>query len=290
MDAGGVELRHLRALIALVDEGTFTDAAIRLGVSQPVVSRTIAGLEAALGARLVERTSRSVALTDAGRRVHAAAVRALAAIEDVAAAAQGRSRPLRLGFAWSALGRHTTVVLRRWRAEHPHIELEVHRVDDLDGGLARGTADVVVVRGAVPLHGVNSAHIDDEPRFAALPAGHRLASRDIVTLADLTRETVLITPYGTTTTDLWPPAARPATLQVNNTDEWLTEIAGGRAVGVTAEATASQHAHPDVVFVPLAGAPSVPVHLVWPARAAHPAVPEFVALVSAVAAAHQRPD
>jgi DNA-binding transcriptional LysR family regulator len=280
--SASVELRHLQALVALTEEGTFTDAAIRLGVTQSAVSRTIAALEQAVDADLVTRTTRAVTLTPAGTRCYHAAVRALAAVDDVVAAAGGRARPLRLGYSWSALGRHTTAVLRRWRAEHPDVPLEVHRVDERDGGLGRGTADVAVVRGAVTDPGVASTLVLREPRMAALPVGHRLAGRGSVTLDDLRAETVLTTSYGTTTLDLWPDEPRPAQLRVDNTDEWLTEIAGGLAVGVTAESTATQHAHPGVVFVPLAGTEPVSVRLAWPQRHPHPATAEFVALVAAV--------
>ena len=55
-----VELRQLRALIAVVDHGGFTRGASALGVSQAAVSRTVAGLEAALGARVLRRTTREV--------------------------------------------------------------------------------------------------------------------------------------------------------------------------------------------------------------------------------------
>jgi DNA-binding transcriptional LysR family regulator len=59
-----VELRNLRALVAVVDAETFTDAAIELGTSQAAVSRSIAALEQALGLRILQRTTRSFTLTE----------------------------------------------------------------------------------------------------------------------------------------------------------------------------------------------------------------------------------
>src|SRR6266487_871880 len=72
-----VELRHLRCLVAIAEAGSFTDAAIDLGISQAAASRTLASLEAALGVRLLRRTTREVTLTAVGGRVlaHAAADR-----------------------------------------------------------------------------------------------------------------------------------------------------------------------------------------------------------------------
>ena len=284
----GLEVRHLQALVALTEEAGFTDAAIRLGVTQSAVSRTISSLEQIVGTRLVERTTRSVALTPAGVRCYRAAVQALTAVDEVLDAAHDRTRPLRVGYSWSALGRHTTAVLRRWRAERPDVALEVHRVDERDGGLARGAADVAIVRGDEPVGPVRSRAVLVEPRLAVLPVGHRLAGAGSVCLADLVDETVLTTSYGTTTLDLWPVERRPSrTLRVDNTDEWLTEIAGGLAVGVTAESTAAQHPHPGVVFVPIADGGEITVHLVWPSGHAHPAVVDFVDLVERVVAPQQ---
>src|SRR5918994_869620 len=70
-----MDLRQLRALVAVVDAGTFTDAAARLGVSQAAVSRSVAALETGLGARLLRRTTRRIELTPTGERVVAQARR-----------------------------------------------------------------------------------------------------------------------------------------------------------------------------------------------------------------------
>ncbi|RYZ29166.1 MAG: LysR family transcriptional regulator, partial [Propionibacteriaceae bacterium] len=61
-----IDLRQLRALVAVVEEGSFTDAAIALGTSQASVSRAVAALESALGTRVLRRTSRQVTTTAAG--------------------------------------------------------------------------------------------------------------------------------------------------------------------------------------------------------------------------------
>jgi DNA-binding transcriptional LysR family regulator len=64
----GMEIRQLRYLVALAEEQHFTKAAVRANVAQPALSRQIRNLEAELGVPLVDRTSRRVALTDAGER------------------------------------------------------------------------------------------------------------------------------------------------------------------------------------------------------------------------------
>jgi len=280
-----VEVRHLQALIAVAEEGTFTDAAIRLGVTQPAVSRLINSFEQLVDNRLIERTTRSVALTDAGLQAYRAAVAAVAAVQAVLDAARGEARPLRLGFAWSALGRLTTEVLQSWRTQHPLVALEVHRIDERLAGLIRGGADIAVIRGEIDTAGIVVRPIFREARMAAVPIAHPLATRSGVALLDLIDETVLTTLSGTTTLDLWPAGQQPrSTLRVDNIDEWITEIAGGLAVGVTTESTATQHAHPGIRFIPLADAPAVTVNLAWPAQHRHPATDEFVALVERIVA------
>jgi hypothetical protein len=73
-----VELRHLRALVVLAEELSFTRAARRLGIAQPALSAQISRLERRLGSKLVERSTRSVELTSAGHELLALARRALA--------------------------------------------------------------------------------------------------------------------------------------------------------------------------------------------------------------------
>src|SRR5580658_3896242 len=141
-----VELRQLRCLVAIVDAGSFTDAGIDLGVSQAAVSRTLASLETALGVRLLRRTTRDVTLTAAGSRVLPHARRTLAEAEDVVRAAAAGQARLRIGYAWSAMGRHTTPFQRRWAAEHPEVELQLVRTNSATAGLAEGSCDIAVVR------------------------------------------------------------------------------------------------------------------------------------------------
>ncbi len=260
-----VELRHVRTLLAVVDTGTFTAAAAALHTSQASVSRTIASLERALGAQVLHRTTRATALTPVGTRVLASARRVvaeLAAMERAAADARGG---VRIGYAWAALGRHTTTVQRRWAAERPGTELVLVQSNTPTAGLAEGLADVGVLRRPVRDARLRSAQVGAERRYAAVAADDPLARRRTVGLADLTGRTVAVDVLtGTTTDELWAPPAAPAAVRsVRGVDEWLTVIAAGQAVGVTAEATARQHPRPGVVYRPVRDAPPVAVHLAW---------------------------
>ncbi|MET9436156.1 LysR family transcriptional regulator [Streptomyces sp. NPDC006551] len=280
----GIELRHLRAFLAIAEEGNVTRAAARLHLTQPAVSRTLAALEKHLGVRLVDRSTHQLALTAEGRAFHDRAAAAVAAFDAALDPALLRHRPLRLGHAWSAFGPYTTPLLRRWQREHPDTPLELLRVDDRTAGLVRGEVDAALLRGPVDAPGLATEELTTETRVAAVPADSPLAGRPAVLLADLAGETVVLnTVSGTTTLDLWPPAHRPAgTLTVGNTDDWLTAIAAGRGVGVSAASTADMHPHPGVTYRPLTDAPPVHVVLAWRDAAPHPAIGALAALAHEV--------
>lgn len=272
-----VELRHLRALAAIGDEGTITGAAAALYISQPALSRTLEQLESRVGVRLVDRTTRRLALTDAGRRLHEHAHRILHQLDDALAEAATGVRPLRVGFAWAALGDRTVPALRAWREEHADAPIQVHRCEDPEAALRRGRIDAALLRTAPdPDSGLNVRPLYREGRLAALPEGDPLTRRPSVGLGDLADRPVVLCSTAPTTADLWPDGCLPRTFEVANVDEWLTVIAMADAVGVTAEATEHSHPHPGVRYVPLAGVPPVTVLVAWPRTPTHPATPALV--------------
>ncbi|MGP3979074.1 LysR family transcriptional regulator [Streptomyces sp. 8N114] len=268
-----VELRHLRALAAIGDEGTITGAAHALHISQPALSRTLDQLEARLGTRLVERTTRRLELTEPGRRLWERAHRMLRELDDALAEVVTGPRPLRIGFPWGALGRHTVPLLRSWRTEHPGTPLGVRRCDDPEAELRRGEIDAAFLRTRpAPGAGLQALALYQESRVAAVPDGDPLAERGTVRLADLApRPVAICATAATTSAELWPEEARPDTFEVANVDEWLTTIATGDSVGVTAESTLHSYPHPGVRYLPLADADPITVSLVWPHTPTHPA-------------------
>jgi DNA-binding transcriptional LysR family regulator len=261
----GVEVRHLRAFLAVVDEGGFTQAAAALGTSQAAVSRTIAALEEALGARVLRRTTREVALSPVGARILGHARRVVEETTAMVRAVSDAVSELRVGYAWAALGRHTTQIQRQWALDHGGAELVFVQSNTPTAGLREGLVDVAVLRRPVDDERFGSALVGVEPRFAAVATGHALARRRDVTLHDFAGRTVAVDARtGTTTEQLWPADAAPAgTRGVDGVDEWLTVIAAGQAVGMTSEATARQHPRPGVTYRPVRDAQPVAVHLAW---------------------------
>lgn len=282
-----MELRHLRAFLAIAEEGTITRAAARLHTGQPALSRTLRQLEDHLGVRLVDRSTHHLELTAEGRMFRDKAAAAVAAVEAALDPGALTAWPLRLGHPWAALGDYTFPLLRRWDEEHPDVPLELRRIDDRFAGLAQGKVDVALLRGHVTGPGLVTLELLTEERVAVVPADSDLAGRDTLTLADLAAWPVAMNIVaGTTTLDLWPADARPvAAVEVTNTDEWLTAIAAGRAVGVSTSATPGMHTHPAIAYRPLTDAPGVPLVLVWRGGTpGHPAIPDLVALVREVVA------
>ncbi|MFF8695077.1 LysR family transcriptional regulator [Streptomyces sp. NPDC015144] len=282
----GIEVRHLRAFLAVADEGNVTRAATRLHLTQPAVSRTLAALERHLGTRLVDRSTHHLALTPEGVVFRDRAAAAVAAFDEALDPGGLRRWPLRLGHAWSAFGPYTTPLLRRWQERYPRTPLELLRIDDRTAGLTRGEVDAALLRGPVEAPGLVTELLFEEDRVAAVATDGPLAARATLRLADLRGETVVLnTVSGTTTVELWPPGGRPsATLTVANTDDWLAAIAAGRGVGVSGASTASMHPHPGVAYRPLTDAPPVPVLLARRDAPGHPALPDLLALAHEVVA------
>ena len=287
-----VELRHLRAFLAIAAEGTITRAAVRLHVTQPALSRTLRQLETHLGARLIDRSTHHLRLTSAGHAFQPRAAAAVAAVDEALGPAGAGAWPLRLGHAWSALGEHTTPLLRRWKQEHPDTPLQLLRVDDRTAGLDHGTVDVAVIRGQAELPAeVNTVVLLLEPRVVAVAADSPLTRKARLTLHDLTAKPIAVnTIAGTTPFGLWPPGDTPNdTIEVANTDDWVAAIAAGHAVGVTTTATAATYPNPEVAYLPLSDVPAVKVYLAWKQPPSHPAVPDFIALARRLIPAPHEP-
>ena len=276
-----LEQRHLRCLVAIVDSGSFTDAAIELGISQAAVSRTLIALEEVLGARLLHRTSRSVTPTTAGVQVLARARHLLAEADDLVAAATTGHTRLRLGHAWSAIGRHTAEFQRRWAARYPDVELHLVRTNSATGGLAEGLCDLAVLRTAVDGHRFASAIVGHEQRYCAFAADDPWARRRSIRLDEVAQRTVLIDRRtGTTTPDLWPAETRPRLQDTRDIDDWLALIAAGGGIGITPEGTTAQYRRDGVVFRPLRDAPPITVQMIWRRHDPHPSTHAAVALLT----------
>jgi DNA-binding transcriptional LysR family regulator len=276
-----LELRHLRCLVAIVDAGTFTDAAIDLGLSQAAVSRNLLALERILGVRLLHRTSRSITPTTAGVHALAQARQVLAAADNLVAEATTGHTRLRIGHAWAAMGRHTREFQRRWTALYPDVELQLIRTNSATGGLAEGLCDLAVLRTPVEGRQFGSAVVGRERRYCALSADDPWASRRSIRLDEVPQRMLLIDRRtGTTTPGLWPASAQPQTRDTHDIDDWLALIAAGGGVGITPEGTTAQYRRDGVIFRPLRDAPPIEVQVIWRRHDPHPSTHAAIALLT----------
>ncbi len=276
-----LELRQLRCLVAIVDCGTFTDAAIELGISQAAVSRTLLGLEQVLGVRLLHRTSRTISPTTAGVQVLARARHLLAEADDLVREATTGHTRLRIGHAWSAMGSHTAEFQRQWAARYPDVELHLIRTNTTTGGLAEGLCDLAVVRTPIDGNRFGSVTVAHEPRFCAMAADDPWTRRRSITMAELgTRVLLVDRRTGTTTAELWTEDTRPQLEFTNDIDDWLAAIATGRCVGLTPQATVTQYRREGIAYRPVRDAPPVAVQLAWRRHDPHPATQSAVSLLT----------
>jgi DNA-binding transcriptional LysR family regulator len=183
----GVELRHFLALEAVAREGSFGKAATALGYTQSAVSQQIATLERIVGHRLVDRPGgpKPVSLTDAGRllltHADAIAARVAAAQADLTALAQGQAGPLRIGVYQSVGQRILPVVMRKFLAEWPQVQVtltESASDEKLLTRVERGELDLTFADLPLPDGPFDSVEIMRDPYVLVVRADSPLAARD----------------------------------------------------------------------------------------------------------------
>jgi molybdate transport repressor ModE-like protein len=188
-----LELRHLAALEAIAEEGTFAAAARRLGYTQSAVSQQIAALERILGARLFERLPgrRPLGLTPAGMLVlrHGSAMLARAhAVEADLAAANGTVATVRLG-TYQSVGVHVLpALLTRLRAAHPQIEVQLREsASDLEllELVERGDLDVTFCMLPVEEGPFEAVELLADPYVLVVRRGSPLERRRQVTIREV---------------------------------------------------------------------------------------------------------
>ncbi len=175
-----IDLRQLRAFVAVAEELHFGRAAARLGIAQPPLSQQIRRLEAKLGHPLFVRGTRRVALTAAGSALLSVARGIFAQLGDGLEAARragrGESGRLRVGFPASMALTIMPAVIRRYRDRHPGVELvlrELTTAPQLDA-LRAGLLDVGFLREPPEEAMLDHAPVLREGFVAVLPADHPL--------------------------------------------------------------------------------------------------------------------
>lgn len=262
----GVELRHLRYFLAVAEELHFGRAAARLHIAQPALTQQIQRLETLLGTRLFDRTSRSVALTEAGAvlRERAQTILGHAArdLDEVARVGQGSQGRLYLGFVPSVLPLEPLRGVRQFRELYPLVQVDLVEgyTSRMMEQLSYGALDTAIVRDPDPLPGIHTAPLITEPFVAVLPADHPDAGRATISGAELADNPLVFFPraagelaYRKNLAPLLQAGRPPQVVQEGNT--WTTImylVAEGLGVTV-APRSATFTAPASVRIIPLSG-------------------------------------
>jgi DNA-binding transcriptional LysR family regulator len=203
-----MELRQLRYLVTVADEGSFTRAAQRLHVAQPGVSAQIKELEREMGEPLLDRSGRTVCLTEAGAAVLPYARAALDAVEGAREAVSELTGLIQghvtVGTVASVAAFDLPGLLAGFHQRYPGVRITLSEgtSSQLLAELHAGRLDLIVIGAtaaterdaAVP--GAMIQVIASEPLAAVVPAGHPLATREHITVAELRDRPLICLPPG----------------------------------------------------------------------------------------------
>jgi len=194
-----MELRHLRYFIGVAEEENVSRAALKLHVSQPALSRQIRDLEEELGFLLLERSAKSVRLTEAGRafltEARAVLQRAEDAVKAARAIATGGRGELHVGYAPSLTARILPPTLRAFQAELPNVRVRLHDLstEEMLAGLREGKLQIAFVVRLTPalLRGLRFEELARDSICLAVAPKHPLTARRTVSLAEVAREPLI---------------------------------------------------------------------------------------------------
>jgi DNA-binding transcriptional LysR family regulator len=197
-----MDTRQLQAFCEVVDRRSFSQAAERLGVTQPAVSLQVRALEKRLGTQLLDRSGRRVEPTESGRKLYSAAQRLLQLEEeivaDIAADATGAlTGTLAIGASTGPGGAMLSTLLCEFAEAHPtlHVSLSVHDTQRIVERVADRSLELGIV-GAAPRHrGVEYEAFFRDTVILVCPPGHRFAGRT-VTLDDVRSDRLILMQEG----------------------------------------------------------------------------------------------
>ncbi|MFI6512183.1 LysR family transcriptional regulator [Streptosporangium sp. NPDC050855] len=294
-----VDTRLLRYFLAVAEEGNLTNAAGRLFVSQPALTKQIRQLETRLGVRLFTRSRTGMVLTEPGRALAERVPALLAgwdqALRETRSTTSRVARVLRVGFLASAANEATRHIIAAFARHRPGWRADMRQAawSNPTAGLAAGDVDVALLR--LPFPGQETLRVEvlfTEPRCIALPSAHPLATRDLISFPELWDEPFVAAPAESGWwRDHWLAAderdGRPVRVGAvtDRPDDWLNAIANGYGIALAPESAARFYARPGVVYRPLSGVGPSRVGVAWaPADDTDPVVGDFVHCCLAAAA------
>ncbi|MGW2952643.1 LysR family transcriptional regulator [Streptomyces eurythermus] len=258
-----LELRLVRYFTVVAAHQHFGRAAAALHVAQPALSRQIQRLERYLGTRLLDRTPQGTRLTPAGRTFLPRAQALLQAAREAERAVreQARTERIAIGYVEDLV---ITAAVRELRHRHPDAEIATRHLSCRDvGALSDKRVDALIARAPLPLaaEDVFTTPLYEEPRMLVVPRGHPLADRASVTAEELADEEAAPCPFETA---VWASyrilgAGMPP---IESYEDKLELVASGMAIAVLPVGDRRSSLRPDLVTVPVEGAPPSQIVLV----------------------------
>lgn len=263
-----MELRQLEVFVAVAEEGSFTRASERVHVVQSAVSAAVRTLERELSTTLFDRTTRAVALTDAGaallpeaRTVLTAVTMARDSVEQTRGGLRGK---VALGImqAWAHPRLSVPEMITAFQRDHPLVEISVRHIGGsavLADALRNGDADIGILSLPEPAPGLDLTELSAEPMVLAGTADHRLADVGRISLSELTGETFVDGPpsWGTRlATDLAfarAGASRTVRFEINETATIIEFVRAGAALALLPQSMTADR--PDIVTAEIEGEP-----------------------------------
>lgn len=187
-------VRQLQIFVEVIKCRSFRKAAECLNTSQPALSRGMKELEASLGTLLINRTTRSVSPTEAGKEFYARALRLLRDLDELvdatSAIAAGKRGRLKLTYMDFAIIGRLPHLIRRFKERHPDILLDVRYLVSQEQlpVIDQSLADIGFVSGEPNRSGFSTCVVAKEHLLAVVPEDHALAQRDTIELSDLSEE------------------------------------------------------------------------------------------------------
>lgn len=293
MASMNVELRHLRAFVAVATAANFTRAAEQLHIAQPSLSYTIRQLEAQLGFRLFVRTTRSTALTSAGElfldEARAVLDRLDQAVETAQRMAGGEVGTLRIGYLIGAAVDLVPSIMRAFGAEFGAVRVELVEYDFAAPacGLDTRETDVAIIRPPVDVPDLRTRTLVREGCLACVPDGHPLAGESAIEVSSLLTEPIVAAPNAGPWRDSWILAGRrdqPARVvhEAATFEAEMQAVSLGRGLSIVPASAQRYYARPGVRFVPITDLPDCEVAVAHGADAS-PAARNFAALAERIA-------
>lgn len=194
-----MDIAAFKAFIAVAESGSFSLAAERLFLTQPAISKRIAGLEATLETRLFDRIGRRVALTDAGRALLPRARNILVELEDSMRALSNLNGKIqgRLRFGTSHhIGLHRLPpALKRFTRQHPQVRLDIRFMDSEAAchAVEQGELELAIVTlPPEPLPNLAAREIWPDPLDIVVANDHPLLRQPQLRIEDLAQHPVIL--------------------------------------------------------------------------------------------------